>query len=168
MNVREFMKQIAGSTVEDWVQISRPTYRHRFTTHLAEEGEKSRIDVDQHVVHYTYRPDIQITMAYGLVEKGTYVIPADIEIARENARTVLLDCYHAGQLIHRETLLKADRQRVILPLPDNWGEERQPVPKAKAAIARLLHTLAGPPTDFDEYFAAAGMFEIDQPWPEMA
>ena len=165
MDVRAFMKRIAESKVEDWILISRPTYRHRFTTHLGDEGESSRIDVDQHIAHYTFRPDIQITMAYGLVEKGTYVIPADIEMASENARTVLLDCYHTGRLIYRETLLKADRQRVILPMPENWGEERQPIPKPQAAIARLLHTLAGPPTDFDEYFAAAGMFEVEKAWP---
>jgi len=165
MNLREFMASIADTSVDDWVMISRPTYRHRFTPEFDDEGNVTRLDADQHMVSFVNRLDIAVTMSYGLVQKGNYIIEADLDIARENARSLILDCCSHGRLVHREIMLKADRQRCILPMPEDWSDKGRKIPSVKVKLARLIHTLAGPPTDFDTYFQNAGFEEVDAPWP---
>jgi hypothetical protein len=165
MNLREYLSTVANSRATDWLIIFQPTYRHRFTEQFNSEGEKIRTDVDQHPVMFTYRHDVSITLYFGLVEKGNYALPANHPLGSENARTVILDCFADGRLVHRETLLKADRQRCILPMPETWPEGPVKIPQTKAKLARLIHELAGPPTDFDEYFGAARMVVVDAPWP---
>lgn len=165
MNLRRFMTMIAESAVDDWVMIARPTYRHRFTPQHDGDGNIIRLDADQHTVSYVFRADIAVSMSYGLVQKGNYVIDADIDIARENARSVILDCFNEGQLVHREVLLKADRQRCILPMPTNWSKAGRQIPVNKVKLARLIHMLAGPPTEFDDYFRTAGLLQAETAWP---
>lgn len=165
MNTREFMTLVASSAVEDWFMIPRPTYLHRFTAIQDEKGNVVRLDADQHLVAFVHRGNIEVSLAYGLVEKGNFVIDADVPMARENARTVLLDCFHQGQHVHREVLLKADRQRCILPMPNTWSEDGRRLPANKVKVARLIHMLAGPPTDFDAYFEQAGLSEVRAAWP---
>ena len=164
MNIRTILTLISGSAVSDWVLIFRPTYQYRFTETKNEEGEVEKILADEHLVKLGFRPDISLTMAFGLVDKGRYDMPADSPYANENARTVFLDIFHNGALIHRETLLKADRQRCLLPLPKSW-EAPVKIPKAQYDLVKLVHTLVGPPTDFDEYFENSGMSVSSANWP---
>lgn len=165
MTLQQLVGTIAGSRVEDWAVVFRPTFRHRFSPRTDAEGKVSRIDIEEARVHFTYRPDIRIVLGWGLDEINDYVVPVEGEIGHENARTSALDIYLNGRIVHRETMLRVDRQRCILPLPRTWSEPPQRVPKAQARVARLIHALAGPPTDFDAYFAMAGMVEVDAPWP---
>ena len=54
--------------------------------------------------------------------------------------------------------------RCLLPMPRDWNPPIA-IPKMQFSLVRLVHDLAGPPTDYDEYFKAAGMKQSDTPWP---
>ena len=165
MQLRELLATVAESKAADWEIIFRPTLRHRFTEIQAASGERSQVLVDEHAVTFAYRPDIAITMAYGLVDQASFDLPADHPFARENARSLFLDIFHEGQLAHRETVLNVDRQRCLLPMPQSWDLPMN-VPTAQFSLIRLLHALAGPPTDYDSYFRESGMVRSDTvPWP---
>lgn len=165
MNVKDYMDCIAQSTATDWIIIFHPTFLHRFTPISVGEDVVTRYDSDQHLAKFTYRPDISLTMAYGMVETGSYILPDTNPFAQENARTAYVDCFHDRQLVHRETVIKVDRQRCILPMPSSWAPGEQTVPEAKYNLVKLIHTLAGPPTDFESYFEEAGMEVVKELWP---
>lgn len=165
MELREILATVASSKVGDWEIIFRPTLRHRFTEILNEEGEREQLTVDEHLVTFAYRPNIAITMAYGLVDQAAYELPAGNPFATENARTLLLDIFHDGRLIHRETIVSVDRQRCLLPMPQGW-EPPIDIPTAQFSLVKLVHALAGPPTDYEDYFKESGMTRSDRvPWP---
>lgn len=155
---------VAASDIDDWQILFRPTFRHRITEVLKDDGERDRLEVDEHLVAFCYRPDIALTMAYGLVEQSSFELPDRHPFAAENARSVYLDIFHEGGLIHRETVLKVDRQRCLLPLPKDWDAPIN-IPVAQYSLIKLIHALAGPPTDYETYFKDAGMVRADIPWP---
>ncbi|WP_121221037.1 hypothetical protein [Oceanibaculum indicum] len=165
MRLERYMEIVAGSQPEDWLMIERPTLRHRFTPMLDDKEQLIRQIIDEPMVGFSYRPDVRLTLLFGLVEMAQYPLPAGIPYAEENARTVLLHCLYEGQLIHTETLLKVDRQRCILPMPVAWGEPPQAIPRRQHDLARLVHQLAGPFTDFEQYFKNSGMAVVERPWP---
>ncbi|MCR9070627.1 MAG: hypothetical protein NXI18_02820 [Alphaproteobacteria bacterium] len=165
MQLRELLATVAASKVGDWQIIFRPTLRHRFTGVTAAAGGRDQVLVDEHAVTFSYRPDIAITMAFGLIDQAAYDLPTDHPFARENARTLFLDIFHEGRLAHRETVVNVDRQRCLLPMPTSW-EVPVLVPTAQFSLIRLVHALAGPPTDYDSYFKESGMVRSDTvPWP---
>ena len=165
MQIRELLATIASSKVADWQTIFRPTMRHRFTEILDEAGKREQLLVDEHRVSFCYRPDIAITMAYGLVDQAAVPLPADHPFGRENARSMYLDIFYEGRLVHRETVISIDRHRCLLPLPKSW-EPPIAVPTAQFSLIRLIHALAGPPTDYDSYFKECGMVRADTAaWP---
>ena len=165
MQLRELLATVAASKVADWQVIFRPTLRHRFTEAIDAENKREQVLVDEHAVRFVFRPDISISMAYGLVDQAAFDLPPDHPFARENARTLLLDIFHDGGLTHRETVLNVDRQRCLLPMPRSW-ESPVKIPTAQFSLIRLVHALAGPPTDYDSYFRESGMIRSDGvPWP---
>jgi|GEM_PF-726956 len=165
MQLREILATVAASKAGDWEILFRPTMRHRFTEVMNDEGKREKLLVDEHLVAFSYRPDIAVTMAYGLVDQAAFELPAGHPFAQENARTLLLDIFHDGQLIHRETLVSVDRQRCLLPLPSGW-EPPINIATAQFSLVRLVHALAGPPTDYESYFKESGMVRSDRvPWP---
>ena len=165
MQIRELLATIASSKVADWQTIFRPTMRHRFTEILDETGKREQLLVDEHRVSFSYRPDVTITMAYGLVDQAAFELPADHPFGRENARSVYLDIFYAGRLVHRETIISIDRHRCLLPLPASWNPPIN-VPTAQFSLVRLIHALAGPPTDYESYFRESGMVRSDTvAWP---
>ena len=165
MQIRQLLAQIASSKVTDWEPLFRPTLRHRLTEILDEKGKREQFVIDEHLVSFVYRPDIAITMAYGLVEQAALDLPPDHPFGRENARSLLLDIFYEGRLAHRETVVSIDRHRCLLPMPASW-ELPISVSTAQFSLVRLLHALAGPPTDYDTYFQECGMVRSDAvAWP---
>ncbi len=165
METREILATVASSKAKDWAIIFRPTYRHRFTETLKDDGTRDQMMVDEHLVAFAFKPDIAITMAYGLVEQASFDLPDGHPFAHENARSLFLDIFCNGHLTHRETVVSVDRQRCLLPLPKTWDPPLK-VSTAQFSLIRLIHALAGPPTDYDAYFKESGLVRDDSvPWP---
>ena len=68
---------------------------------LDDDGALQALDFDEHLIGFSYMPNISITMAYGLVERGTVVLPNDKPYSGENSRSVYLDVMYEGRLVHR-------------------------------------------------------------------
>lgn len=164
MRLQDVLGTVAGSAVEDWAILFRPTFRYRVSGVPEPGGSRDRLEVDEHRIAFSYKPDIAITMAYGLVEEGAYQLPPGHRFAQENARTLYVDIFLEGRLVFRETVVSVDRHRGLLPMPRDWNPPIQ-IPVAQYSLVRLLHALAGPPTDFEEYFTNAGMKRSGDPWP---
>jgi hypothetical protein len=91
MNLRDFLGTIAGSGIEDWTILFRPTYRHRIIEVAGAEGGRDRLDADEHLVAFSYKPDLALTMAYGMVEQPS---------VRTRERTDTLSRHlHRGQAV---------------------------------------------------------------------
>lgn len=164
MRLDQYLGLIGDSSESDWRLITRPTFRHHFARGVDDKGEEVSVEVDEHKVALTFVPNIRITLAYGLVADSNYRIDPKHKLGALNARSEYVDCFYDNILVHRETVVRVARQRCVLPEPMDW-ELPVKVPKRKARFAKLIHVLAGPPTDFDEYFQEAGMVEIEAPWP---
>jgi hypothetical protein len=165
MRLDQFLTLLADSTPEDWRVFPRPTFRHHFAPVLDDKGEIASVDVDEHRVAMSFVPDVRITAAYGLVADPNYRIDAKHKLSQLNARSEFVDCFFNNILVHRETVVRVARQRCVLPEPLDWTAQPIVIPRRKARFARLIHVLAGPLTDFDEYFKDAGMAEGDTSWP---
>ena len=164
MNLRDLLETVAGSSVQDWTILFRPTFKHRIVETLKDDGSRDRLQSDEHLVAFSYRPDLAISMAYGLVEQGAYTLPSVNPFAAENARTRYLDIFLEGRLTYRETVVAVDRHRCLLPMPRDWNPPIA-IPAMQYSLVRLIHDVAGPPTDYDEYFEKAGMKRWEMPWP---
>ncbi len=164
MDLRDLLGIVVGSSVDDWTILFRPTYRHRIVASHKPDGTVERLSADEHQVAFSYRPNIAISMAYGLVEQGSYSLPPSNRFAAENARTIYLDVFLEGRLAHREVVVAIDRQRCLLPMPRDWNPPIV-IPSEQYSLIRLIHDLAGPPTDYDDYFSEAGMIRASLPWP---
>ena len=164
MRLDQYLGLIADSKPEDWRVIPRPTFRHHFARSADEKGEEVSVEVDEHRVVMSFAANIRITLAYGLVAEASYRIDPKHKFGLLNARTEFADCFYDNILVHRETVVRVARQRCVLPEVMDWATPIK-VPKRKARFAKLIHILAGPLTDFDEYFKEAGMVEVEAPWP---
>lgn len=164
MNLRDLLETVAGSSVHDWTILFRPTFKHRIIETRNSDGSRDRLQSDEHLVAFSYRPDLAISMAYGLIEQGAYELPSFNPFATENARTRYLDIFLEGRLTHREVVVAVDRHRCLLPMPRDWDPPIA-IPVMQYSLVRLIHNLAGPPTDYDEYFEKAGMKRWELPWP---
>lgn len=165
MRLDQYLALIGDSKVEDWRLITRPTFKHHFARSTDEKGEEVSVEVDEHKVVMSFAPNIRITLAYGLVADSHYKIDTKHKLGLLNARSEFVDCFYDNILVHRETVVRVARQRCVLPEPADWTESPIKVPRRKARFAKLIHVLAGPLTEFDEYFKGAGMVEVEAPWP---
>jgi hypothetical protein len=165
VDLGQLLTLVGDSKVEDWVMITRPTFRHHFEPQYDDKGELVNVSVDEHKVLLAYAADVSVTMGYGMVKDAGYRIAPPHPFSNENARAEQLDVFHRGILVFREVLIRADGHRCILPEASDWTKPPIKVPKRKARLARLVHILAGPLTDFDQYFKDAQMVEVDAPWP---
>jgi len=165
MRLDQYLGLIGDSKVEDWRLITRPTFKHHFARSTDDKGEEVSVEVDEHKVAMSFAPNIRITLAYGLVADSHYRIDPKHKLGALNARSEYVDCFYDNILVHRETVVRVARQRCVLPEPADWTEEPIRIPRRKARFAKLIHVLAGPLTEFDEYFRDAGMVEVEAPWP---
>jgi hypothetical protein len=165
MRLDHYLTLIGDSKPEDWRLFSRPTFRHHFVRSTDEKSEEVSVEVDEHRVAMCFSPNIRITLAYGLVAEPNYQIDRKHKFGLLNARAEFVDCFYDNILVHRETVVRVARQRCVLPEPADWTVVPVKVPRRKARFAKLIHTLAGPLTEFDQYFQDAGMVEVEAPWP---
>lgn len=165
MRLDHYLGLIGDSSPEDWRLIPRPTFRHHFARFADEKGEEASVEVDEHRVAMSFAPNIRITLAYGLVSESNYRIDTKHKFGILNARSEFADCFYDNMLVHRETVVRVARQRCVLPEVADWTTTPIKVPRRKARFAKLIHILAGPLSEFDEYFKEAGMVEVEAPWP---
>lgn len=181
MRLDELLTVIEQSKPSHWTPVycgsAGPSYHDRLHGVL---GEKEvQVEVDSHHTIGVYRPDVDLTIAYGMSAEGwRHEEALQIEWAENNGwgETFVnfCDTFWSGQLVHRISYYDVDSGRCGLPVPtlhfadkDNAADAPEvtgrSVTKLQYQFGLLMHHLRGAAAtvdEFDRYFKSAG-FTID-------
>ncbi|WP_062894987.1 hypothetical protein [Mycobacterium avium] len=157
MTLDELRAIISSSTSRDWSRIKAagPTYRDRFGSWSSPADGTSGVTHDSHVEVAVYRPDIDLTVAYGMPEsqhdrnlkfEWSENFP-DSEI-REIS---IADFFWRGSLVDRVNYVYVDGGRGIIPL--GGGHQGLRITQYGLAVARLLSGIADY-HEFDRYYSS--------------
>lgn len=172
MTLEELLETIAESSTDEWWHEacwgahSGPSYRD----HLEEESEHL-ITVKSHSDIAVYKPDISITIAWGLDCMETFKAEWVKKWYDSSASSSFVDVFYNNALVYRERYVTVDGARANLPIPrqklDATKEKVMAltVPRGRRNFIRLLDSF-GRISSFDEYFGDAGFTIVDdEPWP---
>ncbi|MGB3302565.1 MAG: hypothetical protein WBA98_07730 [Gordonia sp. (in: high G+C Gram-positive bacteria)] len=157
MTLDELRTLVADSTVGDWRRIrkSGPTYRDRFGPWSSPADGTLGVDHDSHVELAVYRPDIDLTIAYGMAEDQA---DRDLSFAWSDSfpdskirEISLVDFFWRGSLVDRLNYVYVDGGRGILPLGD--GHQGLRITGYELAVARLLSDI-GDYGEFERYYSS--------------
>jgi len=157
MTLDELRTIIASSAPRDWSRITAagPTYRDRFGSWSSPSDGTSGIDHDSHAELAVYRPDIDLTIAYGMPEsqdernlsfEWSTNFP-DSEIHEIS----IADIFWRGSLVDRVNYVYVDGGRGIVPL--GGGHQGLRITQYGLSVARLLSGIAGY-QEFDRYYSS--------------
>src|SRR3546814_13560837 len=103
MKLRDLLRVVSGSGLEDWTILFRPTFRHRVVETLRPDGRRDRLVVDEQAVAFGSRPNLAIGLAYGMVAQGAYALPAGPPSTNENARPKSEETRVGTQRVRRDS-----------------------------------------------------------------
>jgi len=165
MRLDEYMTVVATSTPADWRVHKSPTFHYRV---VPVRGGPNRIvdfEIQEHNVVLTYTKDVAINMCFGLVQDRNFASSWSARFPDKRAQSTFLDFFYNGALVFRETMVWVDGWRCVLPEPAQAATPPYPIPERKYRVTRLLHSLVGPGTNFDDYFRRAAMAPKAEAWP---
>lgn len=166
MQLDDFLRIIGTSTPKDWLVMQSPTFLYRLIPVRVGDTRSLDFELKEHTFMLTYRRNLSIAMAWGLVEDRNYSEVWTLRFPDRRAQSVYLDFLYNGMVVFRDTLIAVDGWRCILPQPaPEQSEAPYAIPGAQFMIARLIHKLVGPQTNFEDYFKRAGMKPVQEPWP---
>jgi hypothetical protein len=168
MTLDELLQRISDSDGTDWYVMacwgvrSGPSYRDQLTA--GQDANGRYIDVQSHTNVAAYKPDIAITMAWGLdagpyQEKWSEAFP-DPETTRH-----YLDIFYSGALVFREAYISVDGGRAYLPGVPRMVDGKMVVNPAYRAFMRKFNDVAMHLSDFESAFQRAGMTVGNVEWP---
>jgi hypothetical protein len=172
----DVIDRIAGSSLNDWWTIScwgafsGPSYRDRLAFYEVYEGDKNTLHVESQPNVGVYKPDISITIAWGLHSNNDFKEAWANQFPDPQASSSFLDVFYNNALIFRNTYVMVDGGRANLPLPrverDKEGNRTAAltVPRREHDLIRLVDSLTHK-SDFDRYFRQAGLTIINEEWP---
>lgn len=157
MTLDELRTLVADSTASDWHRILKigPTYRDRFGSWSSPADGTSGVDHDSHVELAVYRPDIDLTIAYGMAENQH-----DRDLSFEWSENFpdskireisLVDFFWRGSLVDRLNYVHVDGARGILPF--GGGHQGLRITQYELTVARLLSDI-GDYREFDRYYSS--------------
>jgi hypothetical protein len=164
MTLQELIERIVMSQPGDWhVVAGHPTYRDEL---IENEGNGNHwISIVSHHTTAAFRPDVSITMAWGLGENKDFREPWANKFPDPHAASAYADVFYNGALVYRTLYVLVDGGRCSLPLPDQ-RQEPGGVAEAYAQFVHLLDRLTGG-GEFARYFEGAGLTRMPgRHWPE--
>lgn len=170
MDLKTLIETVTSSNKEMWHTIScwgassGPSYRDHLQFHQVYNGQKNVLYVDAHGTVATYKPDISITMAWGLEWLEDFQEPWANSFPDRNASGHYVDLFYNSALVFRAAYVAVDGGGVYLPLPR--GKTVLEVPQAHYNLIGLLDSLTRGRSEFASAFRRAGFKVIDAPWPE--
>ena len=149
MTFEQMVEILTRSDRDDWSVIvawghgSGPSYR----THL------DRTDLeDSHHTVAVYKPDLSVTLAWGMTINDNFLEPWANGFPDPRARGNIADVFYNSALVLREHYVVVDGGRAYLPMPDT---ETLEVARRPADFVRLLSSLTHHPQIFDDYMTRA-------------
>lgn len=163
MTLQELMQRIVMSSPGDWHRIGGfPSYRDKFTLHSS--ADSRWVEVEPHDAVAAYKPDVSITMAWGITVHADFQEPWANKFPDPSASSHLVDVFYNGALVFRTLYVSVDGARAMVPLSRSRDELVVPAPYY--AFVTLLDSLSVHVSRASDYFDRAGLRIIDAPWPE--
>ncbi|NIL86545.1 hypothetical protein RhoFasGS6_03949 [Rhodococcus fascians] len=168
MTLDELRTLIQESNATDWsaIKYEGPTYRDRLMgTGSGAAGDG--VGVNSHHSTAIYRPDIDLTLAWGMpmdfrysgsVSNRDRTFDWSKKFPDSEVSVELADFFWRGSLVERVAYVLVDSSRAVLP----WALEYDGLKtdRYEYDVARLVDGLAGR-NQFDEYFRRAGFTLAD-------
>lgn len=162
MNLEDFRQIIQNSGPDDWRVIKHqgPSYHNWFDGSLTPDGY--RIEINSHYANASYKPDINITIAWGMGLEFEHA--GDASHARrfewskifsdKTVRLCFADFFWCGALVDRFNYVVADGGKAVLP----WALEIRGLATTQHEhdTAKLIHHLGDHVEGFEEYFRRVG------------
>ena len=123
MTLRELLHTIISSSRSDWNTIvcwgthSGPSYRDQFEFYQIYEGQHNVLHSDSHGMVASYKPDLSITMAWGLTANRNFDETWATNFPDPNASSHHVDVFFNNALVYRDLFVSVDGGRAKLPLP---------------------------------------------------
>lgn len=153
--LHEIRSLVRNSSRADWHLIEEgPTYRNRFVSSTG-SGDQWRLEEDSHHTVMVYRPDVDLTMAYGM----TFDFRGDGPVREfawskvfpdKSVQIDMADIFWRGALIDRVDYAYVDGARGIVPM--GGGHQGLKVTSYERDVARLLHSLKSGFGSFESFF----------------
>ena len=150
MRLDELQTTIANSHPDEWQRIKStgPTYRDRFSSRSSPANNTSGIDHDSHVEVAVYRPDIDLTIAYGMSEglhDHNLKFAWSENFADSKVREIsIVDIFWRGSLVDRLNYARQSDLPVMQQLAEAiitaYGGTPEEVPEVYEAHSVLAHT----------------------------
>jgi hypothetical protein len=176
MSFEEYFRVVTNSTRSDWNVIlcwgsgSGPSYRDQLIVWTSGQSDFRNLEVKSHSLVAVYKPDLTISMAFGLESNDEFVEPWANRFPDPNASSHYIDFFFGSNLIHRGLYVSVDGGRADLPLPrPHYSKidhklERVTITTKQDSFFRLFNQFEAQ-KDYDSYRERAG-FEIEEgAWP---
>ncbi len=171
MTLTEIMDTIISSSKEDWHKMacwgggSGPSYRDKFEFYYHYEGQPNVLHSVSHGMVASYKPDLSITLAWGLTANDNFKEPWANKFPDPKASSHHADIFFNNALVYRELYVVVDGGRAKLPVPKS--REELIVPKGYSSFVKLLDEIDTYISQYDQYFSQEGFKTSDNVWPEL-
>ncbi len=164
MRLQELLKSIIESDPNDWYTISSPTFRDRLIG-VSSSTEGHWLEINSHHTTAVYKPDVSITLAWGLDWKEDFDEPWAKSCPDPSASGDYVDVYYNGSLVFRTVYITVDCGRAKLPMPMSRTDLN--VARNYYHFVQLIDSIGGYVSQYDSYFRRVGL-QIDEgrEWPE--
>ncbi|EKE77683.1 hypothetical protein [Oceanibaculum indicum] len=166
MKLNDYLTVVAQSAPNDWTVSKVPTFMYRLVPTRGADNRTLDFELQEHTALIIFRRDIRFSMAFGLVQNANFNDDWATNFPNKRAQSVLLDFLFGGAMVFRDTLIAVDGWKCLLPQPSaEQIESPFQIPEKQHAIAKLVHGLVGPNTNFETYFQRCGMRVAKTDWP---
>jgi len=173
------MELVVTSSPSDWHTItcwganSGPSFHDRFDFYDTWNTKFHGVLVaDEHSNVAVYKPDVSITLAFGLRQLEDFKEEWANKFPDPHASSSYIDIFYNNALVFRDVSVTVDGGRSRLPLPRRKFDDAKKkvialeVPRRRHDFIRLVESLdAGRVDEFDRYFQDAGFAIVNEPWP---
>lgn len=169
MDINNYIQTIFKSKGKDWQKIhclgngNGPSYKDHFEFYDIYNGEDNVILLKSHENRATYKPDIKISIAWGLSNsfnnndhhkiKDSWAISFEDE---SGAYTSFVDFFYNDSLVFRKIYGIVDGGRCKLPIPQIDSNGNFVVSTEYSESIRLLNEIDGD-VDYDYYLSRSGI-----------
>lgn len=138
MTLHNLLQTIITSSGNDWHSIDSngPLFKHR----IIMNGDIP--ETDQHSESASYKPDVQITMSWNLLDNDEFRTPYANCNPNPEAKGMWLDIFFNDALVFRTKYISVDggRCNIPIPTPNNGVEE---VSNEYADLINVLNQIHG-------------------------
>lgn len=175
MDINNYIQTIIQSTENDWYNIpcwgygSGPSYKDHFEFYNSSNEQENVILLKSHGNRATFKPDIKISIAWGLdhnfdddnrqkiTESWATSFPD-----KSGASVSFVDFFYNDSLVFRKLYGAVDGGRCKLPLPHRDANGNFVVSKEYSEVMRILNEIETG-VDYDNYLRRSGITLNDDP-----